>query len=314
LLLLARAEELHDRAMLRMAHGTMGMTLFHMGEAKRAAAHFRSGLDLDDPAQPLAPMGIDVRVVHLCLQAWALWLLGYPDQALKTALDAVARAQALSHPHTTAFANGYIGTIRVLRGEFDEVLEVADSQHVLCSRYGLADFLAGAAGFRGTVMASRGQEEGIPLIEQWVASGDKTGLKMVRPRELCSLAQACTAFNQFDKASGALAEALTIAESDGDRYCEAETHRLRGELLMKQNESNGAQAQACFERAIEVARKQDARSWELRATTSLARVLRDSNRRDEARRMLAEIYNWFTEGFDTADLKEAKALLDELTA
>jgi predicted ATPase len=135
---------------------------------------------------------------------------------------------------------------------------------------------------------------------------------MVRPLELCWLAEAGIALNQFDKASGALAEALTIAESDGDRYCEAETYRLRGELLMKcQSNANKAQA---FERAIEVARKQEARCWELRATTSLARLLRNSNRRDEARRMLAEIYNWFTEGFHTADLKEAKALLDELTA
>jgi class 3 adenylate cyclase/tetratricopeptide (TPR) repeat protein len=313
LLLVVRGEELHDRAMLRMAHGAMGMTLFHMGEAKRAGAHFRSGLALDDPAQRLTPMGIDVRVVHLCYQAWALWYLGYPDQALKSDLDAVARAQALSHPHTTAFANGHTGTLRVLLGEFDEVLEVADSQHVFCSRYGLADFLARAVGLRGTVTASRGQEEGIPLIEEWVASGRKTGLKMVRPLELCWLAEAGIALNQLDKASGALAEALTIAESDGDRYCEAETHRLRGELLMK-CQSNATKAQACFERAIEVARKQEARCWELRATASLARLLRNSNRRDEARTMLAEIYNWFTEGFDTADLKEAKALLDELTA
>jgi predicted ATPase len=164
MLLLARAEELQDTAMLRMAHSVMGMTLFHMGNAKQAAAHFRSGLDLDDPSQRLAPVGIDVSVVHLCYQALTLWALGYPDQALKSALDAVERARTLSHPHTTAFANGYIAPIRVLRGEFDEVLDVADSQHVLCTRYGLADFLVGAAGFRGTVMASRGQEEGIPLI------------------------------------------------------------------------------------------------------------------------------------------------------
>jgi predicted ATPase len=127
------------------------------------------------------------------------------------------------------------------------------------------------------------------------------------------LAEACTAFNQFDKASGALAEALTIAESDGDRYYEAETHQLRGELLLKKDELNNVDAQACFERAIEVARKQDARPWELRATTSLARLLRNSNRRDEARTMLAQIYDVFTEGFDTADLKDAKALLDELS-
>jgi predicted ATPase len=105
---------------------------------------------------------------------------------------------------------------------------------------------------------------------------------------------------------------LSIAQSDGARYCEAETHRLRGELLLKQDESNGAQAQSCFERAIDIARKQSAKSWELRATISLTCLLTKQGRGNEARMMLGQIYNWFTEGFDTADLKDAKALLDEL--
>jgi predicted ATPase len=151
------------------------------------------------------------------------------------------------------------------------------------------------------------------LIEQWIASGHKTGLKVTRPDELYLLAEACIAFNQFDKASETLDEALTIAESDGDCYCEAETHRLRGELLLRKSESNRVEAEACFDRAIEVARHQSARWWELRATVSLARLLAKQGRLDKARTMLAEIYNWFTEGFDTADLKDAKALLDELS-
>jgi predicted ATPase len=150
------------------------------------------------------------------------------------------------------------------------------------------------------------------MIAHSIASGRKTGLKMVRPLWICELAEACIAFNQFDKASDALGEGLIIAESDGDCYCEAETHRLRGELLLKQDESNGAQAQSCFERAIDIARKQSAKSWELRATVSLARLLASQGRRHEASTMLGEIYNWFTEGLDTADLKDAKALLDEL--
>ena len=150
------------------------------------------------------------------------------------------------------------------------------------------------------------------LIEECVASGRKTGLKMVRPRLLCSLAEACIAFNQLDKASEALDEASSIAESDGNRYWEAETHRLRGELAWRESESTRVEAETCFERATEVARQQSARWWELRATVSLARLLASQGRREEARARLAEIYNWFTEGFDTADLKDAKALLDEL--
>ena len=314
LALLAKAELSHDRAMLLMAHAALGMTLFHMGDANRAAHHFRSAIALDDPAHSWMPMGIDLGVNLFSFQAVALWHLGYPDQALESALEAEARARTLAHPHTTAFANGYIAPLRLLRGESAEALEIADHQFALCSQYGLADFLAGAIGVRGTVMAWRGDEGGIPMIERWVASGDKTGLKMVRPSELCSLGEACIAFNRFDKASASLDEALTIAEDDDVRYWEAETNRLRGVLVLKSDPSKNAEAQACFERAIEIARVQKAKSWELRATVSLARLLRAADRRDEARVMLADIYKWFTEGFDTADLRDAKALLEELNA
>ena len=119
---------------------------------------------------------------------------------------------------------------------------------------------------------------------------------------------------RLDDGLSALAEALAAADEHENRFCEAETHRLKGELLLKQDDSNTAEAQNCFQRAIDIARKQSAKSWELRATMSLARLLANQGRRDEARTMLAEIYNWFTEGFDTADLKDAKALLEELSA
>ena len=117
---------------------------------------------------------------------------------------------------------------------------------------------------------------------------------------------------RLDDGLSALTEALAAADEHEDRLYEAEIHRLKGELLLKQDDSNAAEAQSCFQRAIEIARKQSAKSWELRATMSLARLLAQQGHRDEARTMLAEIYNWFTEGFDTADLKDAKALLEEL--
>ena len=118
---------------------------------------------------------------------------------------------------------------------------------------------------------------------------------------------------RFDEGRSALAEALMFADQKEDRYCEAETYRLKGELLLKQNDSSVEEAENCFRKAIEIASKQSAKSWELRATTSLARLLDTQGRREEARTMLAAIYNWFTEGFDTADLKDAKALLEELS-
>jgi predicted ATPase len=120
--------------------------------------------------------------------------------------------------------------------------------------------------------------------------------------------------DRLDEALSALTEALAAGDEQEDRGHEADIHRLKGELLLRQNDSNAAEAQTCFEQAIEVARKQSAKSWELRAKTSLARLLDQQGRRGEARTMLTDIYNWFTEGFDTADLKDAKALLDQLSA
>jgi predicted ATPase len=137
---------------------------------------------------------------------------------------------------------------------------------------------------------------------------------MVQPGYLCMLAEACSTAGRFEQALGALTEALTLADENENRCCEPETYRLKGELLLKQNDSSTAEAQSCFQKAIEIAREQSAKSYELRATTSLARLLATRGRRDEARTMLADVYSWFTEGFDTADLKDAKALLDQLGA
>ncbi len=139
-----------------------------------------------------------------------------------------------------------------------------------------------------------------------------TGAEIDRPYFLTLLAEACWETDRVDDGIGALTEALAAADEHENRAFEAEMHRLKGELLLKQTDSNAPEAHSCFERAIELARKQSAKSFELRATMSLARLLDQQGKRDEALSMLAEIYNWFTEGFDTADLKDAKALLDEL--
>src|SRR6516164_8395846 len=136
---------------------------------------------------------------------------------------------------------------------------------------------------------------------------------MYVPYWLSLLAEACGETGRCDEGLSALREALATADEHENRHYEAEMHRLKGELLVKQDDSNAAEARNCFERAVEIARRQSAKSLELRATMSLARLLAKQGRRDEARMMLAEIYNWFAEGFDTADLKEAKALLEELS-
>lgn len=287
--------------------------MFHTGQFGPARSHFDMAIALEDPSQPLSPTGIGTQVVNLAYQGWVLWWSGYPDQALKFADDAKVVAD-LSNPHTLAFADGYMSTIRMQRREPDEAAILAHRQMELCSKYGLADFLAGAHGVLGYALAAQGEPAGITELQQWVASSYQTGLKMVRPHELVHLAEACLRFHRFDDAVKVLDEAMQIADDDNDRYCEAETHRLRGELLLKQDTTNGSAARECFERAITVAQKQSAKSWELRATTSLARLLASQGDREQAHARLAPIYNWFTEGLDTRDLKEAKALLDELTS
>jgi predicted ATPase len=173
--------------------------------------------------------------------------------------------------------------------------------------------LAWATSLHGSAIAEQGHyEEGIAQIREGLTAIHATGAELYRPYFLCLLAEAYMGMGRLDDGLRALTEALAAADQHEARAFESETYRLKGELLLKQDDSNVAEAQSCFRRAIEIARKQSAKSWELRATISLARLLAKQRHREQARTILAAIYGWFTEGFDTADLKDAKALLDEL--
>jgi len=208
-----------------------------------------------------------------------------------------------------------VGLLRQYRGEARAAQDQSENAIALSAEQGFTEWLAWATSLRGWAISKQGRhEEGIAKLREGLAASRATGAGVLRPYFLCLLAEACVEADRFDDGLSALTEALAAADQHENRVFEAETHRLKGELLLKQNESNAAEAQRCFERAIEIARKQSAKSFELRATTSLTRLLTKQGRRDEARAMLAAIYHWFTEGFDTADLKDAKALLDELSA
>ena len=181
----------------------------------------------------------------------------------------------------------------------------------LSTEHGLPEWLAWANTLRGWAVAVQGHyKEGIAQIQEALVASRATGAGILQPYYLCLLAEACMQANRLDDGLSALTEALAVADKNEERMHEPEIHRLQGEILLRQN--NAAQARECFERALEVARQQSAKSYELRATMSLARLLASQGHRDEARAMLAAIYNWFTEGFDTADLIDAKSLLDEL--
>jgi predicted ATPase len=257
--------------------------------------------------------GVDDMVIfHRSYLNLALWILGYPEQALRTSNDALAAAQALSHPHSSAAALFFAARLRQSRGEASTTQEMAERLGSLSAEHGFSFWLTQANIIRGGAMCQHGfYQEGILQMQEGVATLQATGPRL---SYLPLLAQACIEAGQLDDALIVLKELLAAADEHRDPDSEAETYRLRGELLLKQKDSNGAEAERCFEQAIEIARRQSAKSWELRATMSLARLIATQGRRDEARARLADIYNWFTEGFDTADLKDAKALLAELTA
>jgi predicted ATPase len=288
-----------------------------MGELLLAREHLEMTIFLYDSErhQPLAFRfgGIDVGVSCPSIAAVTLWHLGYPDQALERGNEALAIAQTRSHLFSLAFAEYFSGVRRQFRREARAAQETTEALIALCAEHGFSQFLAWATTLRGWAMAEQGcNQEGIAQIQEGLAASRATGSELSRPYFLCLLAEACTKSSRLDDALSALTEARAAADEHEDRHYEAEIHRLKGELLLKQGVANAEEARSCFQRAIEVARKQSAKSLELRATTSLARLLDKQGRRGEARTMLAEIYSWFTEGFDTADLKEAKALLDEL--
>jgi predicted ATPase len=192
--------------------------------------------------------------------------------------------------------------------------EQAEALITLSQEQGFALWELFGIGFRGWALAKQGRhEEGILQIRQVLTANQLVGLDLQRPYLLALLAEACGEAGQPEDGFTMLTEAFEVSSRTHERWDEAERYRLRGQLLLMQDESNAAQAEGSFQRATEVARQQSGKSLELRATMSLARLIAKHGRRDEARTMLAEIYNWFSEGFDTADLKDAKTLLDELS-
>ena len=317
--LLQRAQGAHDPALLLCAEVALGDTMFWMGEFRAAREHMEMAAKVYDPERdrPLIfrYFGVDAGVLCQGFTAHSLWNLGYPDQALKRVNEAIAMAQRLSHPLSLAYARNFAVILQQLGREARAGQESAEGVMALCAEHGFTEILAYATVMRGLEMAQQGRnEEGIAQIQAGLAASRATGAELTRPSFLCVLAEACMERGCVDEGLSALTEALAAADQHENRYYEAEMHRLQGELLLRRKDSNAAEAQSCFQRAIAIARRQSAKSFELRAATSLARLLRDTDRRDEARTMLAEIYGWFTEGFDTADLKEAKALLEELNS
>jgi predicted ATPase len=257
--------------------------------------------------------GVDPGVTCRAYAALALWLLGYPDQALVRLHDALALAHELSHPYSLAYARCIAAWIYQFRRDVQAVHEHAEAAVALATEQGFPFWVAWGTGMRGWALAMQGQGEAeVTQVCQGIAARRATGAALFVPYMCTLLAEVCDHLGHPEDGLQALAEAYTLVEQHDERWWEAEIHRLRGVLLLRQPGTPQAEAETWLQRALDVAHRQEAKSLELRAAMSLSRLWQQQGKQVEARAPLAPIYSWFTEGFDTADLQEAKALLEEL--
>jgi predicted ATPase len=302
-------------AFLVDAHEEMGVTLLHVGELSLSRAHLEQAIAIYDHQQPRSAAivpGHAPAVLCLSHAAWALWLLGYPDQALKRDQEALAMAQELSHPFSIVFALNFSAGLHQFRLETQAVKERSATVIALSTKQGFPFWIAGATVRQGWALAMEEEtEEGIVQMRQGLAAWQATGAEVGVPHYLALLAEAYGQAGQAEEGLSVLADALASVHNTKQHCWEAELYRLKGELLMQAEAE--ADAEACFRQAIQVARRQQAKSLELRAVMSLSRLWQKQGKREEARQLLAEVYGWFTEGFDTPDLQEAKVLLKELS-
>ncbi len=331
--LLRLAQSVQDPVLLLEAHWALGVILLQFGEFVSAREHFEQGIALYDPQQHRSHAflyGFDPGVGCLRYAAWELWLLGYPDQALQRSHEAVILAQEMSHPFSLAFALHFAVVLHQLRREGQAAQARAEAVIILSTEHGFVLSLALGTIMRGWSLVEQGQgEEGIAQMRRGVAAFQATGAKTWWPYFLALLAETCGKGGQAEEGLSVLAEALATVEKTGERWCEAELYRLKGQLTLQKFQVSGSkfqvlgspesgvrspesEAEECFKKAIEIAQRQSAKSLELRAVTSLSRLWQQQGKREEARQMLAEIYGWFTEGFDTRDLQEAKELIESL--
>jgi tetratricopeptide (TPR) repeat protein len=313
-----RAESAQDQGPLLSARGIMGAAEYEMGDFLLARNHLETAISHYDRRRD-KPVG--VRTVYspeVATRYYAgatLWCVGYPEQALMRSNEAVALAQELSNPLDLASAGFHSGHLHLLRGEALAAQGIAERTITLCSEQGLTYWLAQAGRLRAWALIEQGfTEEGMARIQNYLRSPRTIWQRLVRRVDRVQLIDAWIRTARLNHECGAVGEMLAVANENENGYLAADIYRLKGELQTGEGDSGVSEAESYFRWSIDIAQKQSAKSIELRAATSLARLLAPFSRRDEARIMLAEIYNWFTEGFDTADLKDAKALLDELSA
>src|SRR5262249_27564947 len=321
--LLNLAQNQQDRALLVEAHQTLGLSLLYLGDLAAARKHFEQGIALYDPQQHSALAflyGHDHGVVCFSYAAWVLWLLGYPDQALKRSQEALNLAQKLSHPFSLAFALNFASLLHLYQGEGRVAQERGEALVKLSLDQGFAFYSAHGTILRGGALVEQGQEEvGIAQMHQGLAALRDTGAELRLPYYFATLAVAYAKGRRVEEASTSLTRALEVMHKNEERVHEAELYRVKGEITLARNAPGPAsstqaevEAEACFLKAIDVARRQQAKSLELKAALSLGRLWLRQGKTGQARQLLEELYGWFGEGFATKDLRAAEALLATL--
>jgi predicted ATPase len=315
--LLVLAQQTQHSGMLVAAYRALGATLSFLGAAVSAHTYLTQGIALYDLQQHRSSAllyGEDAGVACGANDAWTLWRLGYPDQGLTRINEAVTVGKQIGHPFSLGFALSEAAIVHHFRREDRAAQACADAVISLATAQGFPYWKAFGAILRGWALAQQGQaQEGIDQINQGLMTYRATGAEMLRPWLLSLLAETHGTIGEPEAGLAVLTEALALVEKTGERWYEPELYRLKGELLLQQSSDNQTEAESCFHQAITIAQSQQAKSWELRAATSLARLWQSQGKRQEAYDLLAPVYHWFTEGFDTLDLKGIKALLEELT-
>jgi predicted ATPase len=313
---LSLVQHVQDPVLFLEVQWVVGVSSFFLGKFRKARAYWEEGLALYAPHQHRHHrelFGVDLGVFCRCFAAHTLWHLGYPDQAHTSISAALTLAQETAHPFSLALALDYAAILYQFRGDARRAQALAEQALTLCTAQGFAYYLAWGTIMQGWALATQGQgEAGMAQMRRGLAAIRATGAAVRQPYYRAVLAEVYGQCGHAEDGLTILAEALAVVRTTGECWWEAELRRLKGELLLAQSRDQHTAAQACFQQALAVARRQQAKALELRAAVSLSRLWQQQGKRAEARALLAPIYRWFTEGFDTADLQEARALLEAL--
>ena len=314
--LLALAQRAQDSGLLLEAHFASGQSALWYSGLAPARAHLEQGIALYNPERHRSHAlryGQDPGVFCRAIVALVLWFQGYPDQALQRASEALTLAQELAHPNSLAAAMYFVAWIHQLRRQVQQAREQAESLLALARAQGLPFWEAGGLIWLGWAEVAQGQgNAGLTHLCQGLAAWQDTGSALAQPQYQALLAEAYGHVGQPDTGLTVLTETLKVVARTGDRIWEAELYRLKGQLLLAGSRDHGREAEKCLYQALDLARHHQAKSWELRAAVSLAQLWRSQGKYTEAYDVLAPVYAWFTEGFDTADFQQARALLEAL--